>query len=957
MVASKTKKVTKYTYVERVLRSFSQIQREHKKHSVHLASLRAQVQKTANARKDKLGPHWKNWVGKAVHRLEEDGILVSSEPGTVALTPNGKKAILAARRVLALPGHDSLSSDQEDLLWKQVTHPGAVQSIPVSASKRTRHANYSPDEEDSDDEPEYVPSKSRKRPRTSVAPGKPTDPAFKFTKAQLVEELAILRRAREADRLRAASPLTELDDDESEELMRLKEILKHKDEEMRALQRELANHNFDGAAPDSSDIYMSSPIRPTPAPVIRTQSGSFIDHLSKQPTPAPTERDPSEHNDDDVFYEPDPVSVPRSSFPTRLTFTNPLVTPEATPSKTQAETQTNKVSSLEHALQLRASELQSLVHKLSALEFQQAQSQKLLSDKDSRISILQTNHENQISEKDVLMSRILDLERGKSDLEVSIAEKAEQIERLVRERDDTIASLTNERNERERDLAHLRMSLRDSEQSAATHAADFETATARASSLESDLASLRHELDSTAVLLDERVRLEAELSAQRALVGSTAESNQALVTRIADLDRCVLEQHAVELSLKEEVARAEAASTVASKRLVAAKANSEILVAQLAETTDKLTKAQHALEDARTAAEALKPQMAALDEELTNRISTQRELQATLNLAQHEAKNFGVKVGILEITVTHLRANLESKKLEADQLTHDFGARTEANSALVASLQEREQQLTDANLVTGNLRSQLEEVTSKLQLALGSEVALQQSRDMIADQLAAVDAAKASLIIELAVMSTTAEATAATLQAAEAREATLGTEVSGKEEEIQQLRIQLEESVGRIREVEEALEAAESRYASDIAEKEAARVTLENALSSVQADVARLTLTAVSLMKARDDVQSRLEGDVRRISDALAAEEQRGKLLETERDDANLRVQEVEEELMELRSTKDADATTIEELKSVFSQLKTAQLQSLAELDNKLGSAHSTPVPRRRASKVPPRSA
>jgi hypothetical protein len=54
-------------------------------------------------------------------------------------------------------------------------------------------------------------------------------------------------------------------------------------------------------------------------PVVRTQSNSIIDHLSKQPTPAPTERD---LNDDypDIFDEPDPVA----SF---------LVTPEATPAK------------------------------------------------------------------------------------------------------------------------------------------------------------------------------------------------------------------------------------------------------------------------------------------------------------------------------------------------------------------------------------------------------------------------------------------------------------------------------------------------------------------------------------------------------------------------------------------------------------------------------------------------
>ncbi|KAJ6557872.1 hypothetical protein B0H19DRAFT_1148833 [Mycena capillaripes] len=936
MVASKAKKVTKYTYAERVLGSFSLIQREHKKHAIHLASLRAHIQKTANARKDKLGPHWKNWVGKAVHRLEEDGILESSEPaGTVALTPNGKKAILAARRTLALPAHDSLSSDQEDLLWKQVTHPVSVQVV-TSAVKRTRHADSS--DEDSDDEPEYVPPKSRKRARTSLAASK-TNPAFKMTKAQLIEELAILKRAREADQLRAASPLTELEDDESEELMRLKEILKHKDKEMHALQYQLATRHFEDAMPEASDLdmTMSSPLRPHFDTVIRTQSGSLIDHLSKQPTPAPTERDPSDHNDDDMFDEPEPASVPPSSF------TNHLATPEATPAKTLPKTQMNKTSFLEQSLQLRTTELQNLVRRLSEIESQHAQSLKSLSDKDSRISILQTNLAS-------YECRIPDLERAKVDLEASIAEKAAQVERLIRERDAATASLKHEKNEHERELSRLRTELSDSEHAVAAHVVEIQSATTRAASLECDIAKLRTELDSrnasSVALLGERTRLEAELSAERALAGTAHESNQALVKRIAELDRRIEEQDAVEVSLKEELARAEAESSTASENLRAAEGRNEDLAARLAEAINKLTAAQQGLDDARAAAEALKPQMTALDDALTKRISSHRELQERLTKTQREADTFRLKVGILETTASNVRANLEAKKLEADQLARDLAERTDANSALVSSLKEKEQQLTDANISMEGLQTTLDEVTSKLQLALHAEAQLQESRDRMNDQLAAADATRASLIAELAATANTVEETTTKLQEAEAKVATLWTEAAAKDREIEQLRVQLGESVGRVRELEQILDATAASYASDLAAKESTHISLETTLSSAREDVERLTLEVISVRKDRDEVQGRLEDDVKRITDALDAETLRGKLIDVERG-------ELEQELLELRASKDTDAATIEGLKDVFSQLKAAQMQSLAELDNKLELAQSTPTPRRRASKVP----
>lgn len=159
MGASKTRKVIKYTYAERasllrpfatprtppliffpgVLGSFSAIQREHKKHAIHLASLRAQStssrhpfarsfsysivgapqsRKPRTRARTSSAPIGRTGSARLSTALcvasmrcrchfflmtssfffqEEDGILASSEPvGTVVLTPSGKKACVVS---------------------------------------------------------------------------------------------------------------------------------------------------------------------------------------------------------------------------------------------------------------------------------------------------------------------------------------------------------------------------------------------------------------------------------------------------------------------------------------------------------------------------------------------------------------------------------------------------------------------------------------------------------------------------------------------------------------------------------------------------------------------------------------------------------------------------------------------------------------------------------------------
>ena len=78
-----------------VLGAFSHLQRERRKHHIHVATLRAQsefsnlgivsynrlimtsVKRHAEAKNDTLGPHWTHWISKAITKLVGRGCLLS----------------------------------------------------------------------------------------------------------------------------------------------------------------------------------------------------------------------------------------------------------------------------------------------------------------------------------------------------------------------------------------------------------------------------------------------------------------------------------------------------------------------------------------------------------------------------------------------------------------------------------------------------------------------------------------------------------------------------------------------------------------------------------------------------------------------------------------------------------------------------------------------------------------
>ncbi|RXW20555.1 hypothetical protein EST38_g5301 [Candolleomyces aberdarensis] len=287
MTRSRTAKVHKTSYAERVLGAMTQIQKEHRKHAVHMATLRAQVRKNAAAKRDTLGPHWSQWVGKAVHKLTEDGVIQHTGSQEVTFTPEGKNLISSAKKGVS----------GEDDLWHRV-------STSISRGTKRRRSSTGPNREaPSISANKRLRSVSTIRTSTSQSPVRPS------------------RKSIPTVAFRDISPLTDISESEGEqehyeeENARLKSQLRSKNIEIEELRNRVATLTQQQATtpsisrhatpePSFDSSHALAPIRPEVAilkvgkGITRTQSGSIIPNISKQPTPAP-----SDSGDDEIEAE------------------------------------------------------------------------------------------------------------------------------------------------------------------------------------------------------------------------------------------------------------------------------------------------------------------------------------------------------------------------------------------------------------------------------------------------------------------------------------------------------------------------------------------------------------------------------------------------------------------------------------------------------------------------------
>ncbi|KAF9236672.1 hypothetical protein BU15DRAFT_63839 [Melanogaster broomeanus] len=310
--------------------------KDRRKSSVHIATLRANVRKIAESRKEKLGPQWTNWVGRAVHKLEDQGILKPVDSnGHVSMTEEGRKAVTAARRkVFGTSTPQEPNEDEEELLWRSVTEQfspsthisGARRrlSAPSTAGRKRRQSVRMAAGTEYEEEAEEEPSASmpaaagtkRRRVTGAMVPvGTPQKPLSKMNKAEASQFTPLKGELRALQTKVLASQTTprsthQIPDPETQ---KLRNQLQDARKELAAFRRQsgLVFGEPDEALTDLEDEGMvagevdraSSPgdavTTPTPArvrpsrpgmlTVTRTESGSLIPGVSGRPTPAPSE--------------------------------------------------------------------------------------------------------------------------------------------------------------------------------------------------------------------------------------------------------------------------------------------------------------------------------------------------------------------------------------------------------------------------------------------------------------------------------------------------------------------------------------------------------------------------------------------------------------------------------------------------------------------------------------------
>ncbi|GLB45197.1 hypothetical protein LshimejAT787_2001020 [Lyophyllum shimeji] len=887
-----------------------------------------------------------------------------AEPGHITLTPAGKKAITAARHSLAVATNASPSAVPEDLIWKHVT-----QAAPISRGlKRGRRSSIKPPpnprELDSDHDATWSISAHRaKRPRTSTTTvgSSAKKPISRMNKAELQEELRALKKAHDDVLwLRASSPLTDLDEDDAGEINRLRRELRDREEEVERIRCELPGTQGDsrpgpqGPPTPEIDETLASPSRPAqPRPlnrITRAASGSRISLLSKQPTPAPSspgaasedlylEHVHGHENDEFAMQEDHHYEASPSPF-------------QQIPGTMMSATDSNGAGlpmlGVERDLRTRTAEINELKAQLSQLQTNYSKAQQGLVDRDHRLSVLSeniTNLESAAKERDVQLDRhgaeLVSLKAAKVDLELSYSSRLQGLREELWDRDTCIQALKEEQEKNLAQLSRLQESLNTTERSEAALASQVTDAEAQITKLRSELDQQQHASD-------------LELQAQRSISTELEKKIQAFVARTSELDKRVDELQRSESATAASLADATAQQALISEQLRDAETRNEYLLGQLSSVSDARSTLEAALKVSEEAVARLTSQITALDDSLSQEKANVQKLAKSLAAAEQEGVTLRQQVATKEVSVSALRSELDLSRHSTAELTMQLAAVTSEKADISGRLDEAKTIITASASSMTQLKESLRTTTDQLRQSESAAAQIQANLDATVRELSAEKDRSQGLRDAAESKDLELHRLREQLSATETRVERLQAEAMAKETKIRELRSELADARDQVSAAQDSLTSANATHALE-SDKQASVISgLQNLLSGAQSQIEGLKSELESARSRSAELQALVDEQSAELGEAtvkLDSERHRASRVEAELAAAIGRAQEVEEELSELKISKEADEATIENLKGMFSALRDTQMKSLAELDSKVVSTKSSPAPKRRSTR------
>ncbi|KAI9060439.1 hypothetical protein FKP32DRAFT_1731405 [Trametes sanguinea] len=905
MVYRTSRKRAKYTYAERVLGALSEIQKDHRKHAVHMATLRAHVRKTADARKDKMGPQWSQWVSRAVNKLADDGILDTSDPhGNVTFTPNAKKTITKVRRESMGPGV-ALSPGLERKIWKDVTR--RLSGAGVKRRRRRSSVNQ-PSMLDVDewDDVETPPRKKQARKSSS-----------RMTKAELEAQLEdALVRLREVEESQPAEPedtsvlQEELAEREKEVTVLREELAKLKDRPPMADRRVtvgtstsmLTPPRTNPSLPSSSRSAATAPrSRSAAYGVTRTLSGSLISNLSKQPTPEPSDAGSQGSEVDELVYD-DMEDSSMSVFPevaeafSRPALHHGLATPQSSPllgdqedfpaDDTQSTShgsyhahgmdQVSKLSSLKSQLEAQSAQLEHLRQEYCCSMEERESLRKALASRDDRMRVLESD----------LRARDAALEASKS-----ARSHLEQV----------LAAETQRRSQVEGELSASQSALLAEQQRSAALEGKTQT-------LQDACEGLREE---NRLIVDRLESMASQLQAAQAEASkwhiTYLEKEKKLVSTELKLTNVSEELR----SAREEFVTLKVALERSDALLVEQTAEHEGTKATLAGIRDELAQTTSALQSSLASQEIMSSRIAELQRSLEDAVQQARALSDAKISLERASGDLQETLEELGGRLSHTEAELQAAREEAQQsqkVINELHA-TEAEAARETS--SLKTAVSELELTVDKLRSELDDSAAEVGDLRRSLETEQASRRAAESELHSVQATCDKLLSDLADKT--------------ARVSSLTKERDALRQAQDELHRDLECTKAQHAEHLAAYAAEKTALEDALATARAAMQDLEAQVDGLNTRLSSLSEELTSVTVERDELSAELH-EVRQRSAELEDD------LKLARDD----VVEAEKEIEELREAKAEDEASIQNLKSGLAKLRQLQMDALNEVDSKV---------------------
>ncbi|KAG6902158.1 hypothetical protein C0995_003632 [Termitomyces sp. Mi166 len=851
---------------------------------------------------------------------EQDGFLESSKSavGNILLTPFGKKAIADARESLSAMTNTSPASVPEDLIWKHLIH-----AIPTSDGvKRGR-----PSIRQGHDESDLVsdgPARPKRRRISTLIAYSPDVQNSRVTKSQLQAELRALQKEKENGLwLRESSPLTDLDLEE--EVARLRDELKEKKEEIERIKQELTeaktNDNFipsmnQSYRPSTPEMHTrpSSPTRPSSRmpthsralDLVRTHSGSCISLLSRRPTPPCS---PGAASDAIL----DTTGIHEGGFVMQEDCVQAQIAVGAATSAITSISNDSKVIELERDVASRVVTIENLEAQLSQVQENLAAAQRALLERDERLSVLSTSFSNlqtDASRKTIDLERqiaeLRKLESLKAGLESAQSSRLAHFQHELNERKILIKTISQDREKGSAEVALLRDSLTAAER-------DKSTLASRLADTETQVQNYRSEV------AEQQRAADNELQSQRSANSELEGKVEALLTRISALDQ--------------EVQVLQQSKNTTSMLLREAEANNESLSGQLTTTMDEKSELQAALGIYKDLVSMLYTRLKVSKiatgkrdvTPLPQQVTTASTLKSELALSKQSTNDLTAKL----VTIMDERVELLS---ELDKTRATISASASSIAHLEDRLVTTEDDLVKAKNTAAESQAKLNATTDELNSqqernqALVAEVELKQAEfAWLAQRLSAAESLTEQYRAELVTSRTTT----------------------------QELQKQMSAAENELKTAHDLLLSTQDNHMVEI-EKQATRISdLEVLAQRERTEIDALQLRLSSTQSEKVELQKQVVERTLELGKAktkLVAGSQRVTSLEAELVIATEKLQEAEEELSELRSSKAADEATIETMKEMFSTHVEKQTQSLAVLNSQITSTKSSPVPPKRRS-------